>query len=276
MTQRLAPLVIGEHNGPRGRRLAVAKRAAKPRRIVVLWAAAAALGLALLIGAGWWALRSPVFAVARVETGPYRFSERQEVEAALRACLGQNLWRLRGGHVAAALADLPWVEAVRVSRRVPDTVLVALQEWRPLLVVGTAGAAEGHELLLVGDGSVRQLAVQPDSPVLPVLVDCGVAQVAPGRWRLEGCAGPALVELVEAMAATGLEQAAPVDFVRATAEGFVLVLRGRTGSLLVGEEGFADRLTRYLLARARIPAGALVDLRFADRITFVPPDPART
>jgi cell division septal protein FtsQ len=275
MSTRLPPLVIGEHHGPRGRQLAAFRRSRRPRRRLWLGLGAGLVLVGLLAYGGYWLLTSPLFAVKRIESGPYRFSSRDEVEAALGGCLGRNIWTLSRRHVAAACSTLPWVRDVRLERRIPDTLLVALGEWSPLLAVGDPSLSAGATML-VGDGSVLALPERLDAPILPLLVGGRLEEDGPGRWRLVAPDPHALLELVAAIAATGLESTHAVDFVRATRDGFVLDLQGRTGSLLLGNEDFQARLARYLMARPQIPVGAVVDLRFADRVTIVPPPPDST
>ncbi len=79
-----------------------------------------------------------------------------------------------------------------------------------------------------------------------------------------------MLALTEALAMTGFEAVAPVDFVLCRPEGFQVVLQANQGSLQVGRESFRERLERYLLTRAKVPAGAQVDLRFRDRVSFLP------
>lgn len=267
-----APLVIGEYRGPRGRRLATPRRARRRWRRIVLRLAAGFGLVGLLVWGGSWCLTAPVFAVARIETGPYRFSDQAEVEAALGACLGRNLWTLSRRDLAAVCADLPWVREIRLQRRVPDTAIVELVEWQPLLAIACADVPRG-ECYVIGDGRVLTLPDHLNPPALPVLVGAELAPGAGATRRLAAADSLAALAAVAALAATGLESVCPVDFVRLTAEGLVLVLQGRSGSLLLGHEDFQIRLARYLLARPRIPEGATVDLRFEDRITFVPASP---
>lgn len=275
MSGRSTPLVIGEYHGPRGRRLAASRRPRRGLRMMFL-RSVIALGLgAMLVWTGHWLLNAPVFAVSRVESGPYRFSERQQVERVLANSLGRNIWTLSRTQMAAACSTLPWVRDVRLQRRIPDIAVVTLLEWRPLLAVGDP-ADPGRDLFLVGDGRVLALPDGQTAPVLPLLVGTELEPEGPDRWRLAGSRPELVLELVAAMAASGLESAVPVDFVRATGDGFVVVLAGGRGSLLVGHDDFLGRLARFLLARPRIPEGAAVDLRFEDRITFVPPGPDQT
>ena len=172
--------------------------------------------------------------------------------------------------MAATFERLPWVREVRLQRRIPDTVTVELTEWRPLLAVSDP-EIPGRERLLVGDGRVLDLPAHLDAPGLPLLVGGRLETAPDGAARLVQPTPDDLLTLVAALESSGLESRCPVDFVRATPEGFVLVLQGRAGTLLLGHTDFAARLGRFLIARDRLPDGAAVDLRFEDRITFEPP-----
>jgi hypothetical protein len=268
-------LTIGTHRTDRGRDLAAPRRVRRRPRQVLARVAAVVTLVGLLAGGGYWLLTAPTFAVSRVESGRYRFSDEAAVEAALSRCLGLNIWRLTHADVDAACADLPWVRRVSVQRRLPATIVVTMTEWRPLLGVATESHPDGSQLL-VPDGRVLTAPAHLDVPALPLLVGCEPVRGPDGAWRLAGPELASVMALIEALEQTGLESDIPVDFVRHTHAGFVLELQGRAGSLLLGHEDFPRRLARYLLARERIPAGAAVDLRFEDRVTFEAPAEDRT
>ncbi|MEZ4388450.1 MAG: FtsQ-type POTRA domain-containing protein [Candidatus Krumholzibacteriia bacterium] len=227
---------------------------------------------ALLAAGAWWLLTSPRFAVARVESGPYRFTTQADLDLALRSALGHNIWTLGTADLAAACARLPWVRAVHLRRRVPDTVTVELEEWRPL--VGVASARSADLEVLIGDGRVLPWPAHLQPPGLPVLVGAALDRSDPAAPRLDAGTVVPVMAVLDALVATGFEAAYPVDFIRLTDRGVVLELERRGGSLVLGDEEFAPRLRRYLLARDRIPSGAHVDLRFQDRITFETPQSA--
>lgn len=259
-----------------GRDTVFAVRRAAPRRRFWPWrrtllgvVVAGALG-----AAGWWLVGSGAFAVARVGTGDYRFTDERALRGALTPLLGRNLWTLGQGDVRQALAGLPWVREVHVQRRLPDAVDVELIEWRPLLVVAEPGAPpEAPPLVLVEDGRVLPFPPRLPAPDLPVLTGIVVERRAGGSAELPADVRPSVLDLVEAFETSGLESAATVDFVVAGPDGWSVVLRGREATLLVGREDFADRLTRYLTARAHVDSNLIVDLRFKDRLT-VRPQPA--
>jgi hypothetical protein len=157
----------------------------------------------------------------------------------------------------------------------PATIIVTMTEWRPLLGVATGEHPDGSQVL-VPDGRVLGAPAHLDVPALPLLVGCEPVRDPDGHWRLAERDLAPVLALIGALEQTGLESDIPVDFVRRTEAGFVLELQGRAGSLLLGHDDFPRRLARYLLARERIPAGAAVDLRFEDRVTFEAPAEDRT
>jgi cell division protein FtsQ len=108
------------------------------RRLLVR--GAVALGIVAVVGAGvFWLLTAPRFAVARVETDRYRFTDRAELEWRLRWALGRNIWRFDTAAFTDSLRLLPWVRDAEVSRLLPSTLHVRLQEWRPQVVVAGGG-----------------------------------------------------------------------------------------------------------------------------------------
>ncbi len=264
-------VAIGSFRRDRVRTLARWRTPRRSRRQTAAWTAAVTATIAVLVAGAWWMLTTPTFAVARVESGPYRFSTRSEVESALRDVLGRNIWRLSAGEIGAGFAELPWVREVHARRRVPDTVVVELVEWRPLLVVASRDADPVRDLVLIGDGRVLPMPEHLDLPALPVLVGASLIGIDPGAWRIDPVRAGQVASLFEALAETGFEVECSVDFVRLTATGITLELADRAGTVHLGREAFDERLSRYLLARDRIPRGAAVDLRFADRITIASP-----
>jgi cell division septal protein FtsQ len=250
-----------------------AVRRAAPRRRRFPWRRAlAGAAVAVAFGAaGWWLVGSGAFAVARVGTGDYRFTDERALRAALTPLLGRNLWALGQDDVREALAGLPWVREAHVQRRLPGSVDVELIEWRPLLVVAEPGAPpEAPPLVLVEDGRVLPFPARLPAPDLPVLTGIVVQRRPDGAATLPPDVKPSVLELVAALASSGLEAATTVDFVVAGPDGWSVVLRGREATLLVGREQFADRLTRYLTARAHVDSNLVVDLRFKDRLTVRP------
>lgn len=234
------------------------------------------LAVALLGGGAWALTQSGLFAVARIETGAYRFTDEHQLKVALSPLLGRNLWTVSQPDLDAAATRLPWVRQVYMQRRWPKSIAVELVEWRPLLVVAEPGAPAGAPtLVLVDDGRVLPFPANLATPALPVLTGIVVERSAGGPARLPQDVAPAVLELVSAFESTGLDAVTPVDFVVARPDGFGIVLSKDAdqvsyGTLLVGREEFADRLSRYLTAREHVARDLEIDLRFKDRLTVRP------
>jgi cell division septal protein FtsQ len=260
---------------PRSDAVFAVRRAPPPRRRLPWRRVLAGTAIVAALGAGgWWLAGSGTFAVARVGTGDYRFTDERELRRALTTLLGRNLWALSQADVRQSLAGLPWIREAHVQRRLPSSVDIELIEWRPLLVVAEPGAPpDAPALVLVEDGRVLPFPPHLPAPDLPVLTGVVVERQAQGPARLPPTLAPSVLELVDALESSGLEAATTVDFVVSGPDGYGVILRGREATLLVGREGFADRLARYLTARAHVDSNLVIDLRFKDRLT-VRPQPA--
>ncbi len=212
-------------------------------------------------------LRADYFAVVRVESGSFRFTEKGQLDQLLGDYLGQNIWTVSEDQVAENLSSLPWVKDLLVFKHLPATLEVDFREWRPLLALEEQSPT-GAPLVMVEDGRVLEFPKHLPMAALPVLVGvpCQV-DTLDGQLKLAADWAPKVLALLEAMAATGLETTGPVDFLVARSEGFAIVLQNGQGRLLVGRENFSERLTRYMSAREHLKPGLQMDLRFRDRIT---------
>ncbi|MCP4572433.1 MAG: FtsQ-type POTRA domain-containing protein [bacterium] len=260
--------------GPRqpasGAGFAVRRDDGRPRRPGLRRALLAAALLAVTAGGMFWLDHSGTFAIERVETGTYRFTDAQVLESRLVELLGRRLWLVDQAEVETALADLPWLRQVVLRRRLPATLKLELTEWRPLVAVAGESTAAGPQVLL-GDGRVVPFPAHLPPPALPVLVGVPTTVDSLGAVRLEPGREGAVTDLLAAMEASGLESACPVDFLVARDEGYAIVLQEGEGTLLVGREDFVDRLERYLFARDHLEKGLEVELRFGDSIYVLRP-----
>jgi len=245
-----------------------ARKRPQPKSRRRLWVVGGLVVLVLgaLGGSSWWALHTPYFAVDRVASGAYRFTAQADLEACLSDFLGRNILTLSKSEVTDALADLPWVLDLRVSRRLPGTLEVDFREWLPLAMIESdEGAAP---LVLVQDGRLLALPEALAPAGLPVLV--GLApevDTETGSRRFPAETASSVLDLLAAVREAGLEAVHPVDFLVARPEGYAIVLQEGHGSLLVGREDFLARLNRYMAARDHLEPGLQMDLRFRDRIT---------
>ena len=246
---------------------AVRRQAKKSRRGVWLKLSALVLMLGLVSGGVFYGLNSNYFSVVRVESGSFRFTVKDDLNEVLSGCLGSNIWSLSETQVADSLSSLPWVRDLKVFKRLPGTIEVDFREWRPVLALDIQ-LKEGRSLVMVEDGRILEFPDHLPLAALPVLVGVSCApDSADGMLRLDPIWAADVLELVEAMASSGLETMGPVDFLVARPEGFAIVLEQGQGRLLVGREEFATRLDRFMAARDHLEPGLQMDLRFRDRIT---------
>jgi cell division protein FtsQ len=109
-----------------------------------------ALGLALITAAGWWVTNSPLFDMRRLRvTGNRHLSDVQVARLAGLSRATNVMW-LRSRAIAGRIEQNPWVLRARVSRTLPGTVTVAVQERRAVAVV----QARGRSVVVSGDGVV--------------------------------------------------------------------------------------------------------------------------
>jgi len=240
-----------------------------PRRTRTRAVVRTVVGVGVLCGlvvVGWWLLRAPVFAVARLESGDYRYTDAAQLQTVLEQFLGRNIWTLDTADVAARVSALPWVRQASVTRQLPHSIEVDFLEWRPLLLIEDGG---DQPAVFVEDGRVLPFPAHLVVPGLPTLV--GVEPLREGETgprRLPVAQTAQLLELVLAIEDAGLETVGAVDFVVVGTKGFSIVLQNGKGELLVGREEFRDRLERYMTARFRLASNTVYDLRFKDRITW--------
>ncbi|MPT47552.1 MAG: FtsQ-type POTRA domain-containing protein [Sphingobium sp.] len=116
--------------------------------------------------------------------------ERMDEGAVYAIALGQvdrSMLTIDIAKVRADIMRLPWVEDARISRRLPDTLVVDIVERKPAAV----WQHEGRLYLIDADGAVLE-PVAPDAmPDLPLIVGLGGNSQAPRLDRLMEAA-PAL------------------------------------------------------------------------------------
>jgi cell division protein FtsQ len=98
------------------------------------------LGLLLLLGAlAWvglqldgWASSSPRFALRTVKVQGLRRATEHELLRLAGVAPGTNLWSLDPSAVAQAMGAHPWVRTVEVTRSLPDTLQLRVEERTPV------------------------------------------------------------------------------------------------------------------------------------------------
>ncbi len=132
------------------------------------------------LGLGVWAVvNSPVFGIDRIRVEGAHELTADEVRSLADVDAGTNLVRLPVGDVAARLERSPWVRDALVERSLPATLLLRIEERRPVgWIEGPSGPA-----LVADDGTVLDGPGPGRLPVLGAVAD----PAGPGE-RLEGVA----------------------------------------------------------------------------------------
>jgi cell division protein FtsQ len=119
-------------------------------------------GLTMLAGAGWWVTNSTVFDVRSVEvTGNHHLSA-NEVAHVAAVGEGTNVLWLSAGTIERRLEADPWVLRATVSRTLPSTVTIQIEERTAVAVTGSS-----RPKLVAGDGVI--LGPAPRGSRLPVV-----------------------------------------------------------------------------------------------------------
>lgn len=181
--------------------------------------AGAMLALLLSGAAIYGVANSTAFQVGRVELEGATYTAAADVEAALAEVRGANLFQLQAAPLASAIAELDTVRAASIHLRLPDTLVVDLEEREPILV-WRAGSrsylvdAEGQLFARLGD-------VPPEGAAeLPVIDDRRAASA--------GLAIGRSISTTDLDAATRLASLVPGD-VGSTAPQLVVIVSDANG-----------------------------------------------
>jgi cell division protein FtsQ len=233
---------------------------ARPPGGLVLASATAVVALA---GLGW--LTGSGLRVREVEVVGAQVTDSAVLRRELGRAFGMPLLAVDVDALEEALRRDPWIAGVKIGRRLPDRLHVALEEAQPIFVlaagqgsVDAAGAwlppRDGLQL-----GSLPELAaprVAPDGPLTREASEavrrlCAALDRVPWIWP------------------EGLRR---VDL---DAQGGVELVTGGGALLVLGREGFEKRLRAFGAAAEHLRPGPgdRIDLRFERQIVLqAPPD----
>ncbi len=240
----------------------------------------AVLSAALLFGAYFVArslLTAEALTVTRITvTGNTRLS-RGDVLSLLDGLTGRNLllvsleeWRQR------VLAS-PWVEDAAIRRVLPGTVNVAIAERQPMGI----GRIAGVLYLLDQQGDIID-EFGPDHAEFDFPIIDGLAAAESAAAKRAEADEPAVDERRAALAMRLLaslrgrpDLAARVSQIDVTdPRDAVVILKGDTVLVRIGDDQFAERLQSYLdlapTLRKKVPQIDYVDLRFGERVYVKP------
>jgi cell division protein FtsQ len=227
----------------------------------------ACLIVGLPVGLAAWVLASPSFLVREVEIQMPengRVDDRW-VESRLRAFLGRPLLGISLAEVQGALAGNRWIAGVKISKSVPDGLVVQVVEKNPralwvqggelLFVDGLGEVIDGYSPE-VGVGSLLILEWSGEAPVPVERAEALMTELSQGRPQL-------------AAGAFTLEILAGDDF-RLYTESLPFPVLLTAGQVSTGLERL--ELAREELRRLGVRA-AEMDLRFPRRVIVQPGAP---
>lgn len=163
----------------------------------------------------------------------------------------------------------PWVEEASIRRMFPGTLVVVISERQPIGV----GRIRGRLYLLDGSGSVIDEFgpnyADLDLPVIDGMGD-GEADDSPADEERARLAGRLMGDLHRLPALA--RRVSQIDV--SDARNAIVVLKGDTVLVHVGEQRFVQRLQAYLdlvpALREQVPEIDYVDLRFDERVYVKP------
>ena len=236
--------------------------------------ARAALLLALLIYGLYRAttlvLTADALTITRIDVSGNSRLSRGEVVALLDGLRGTNMITVDLESWRQKLLSSPWVADAAVRRVLPGTVAVAISERRPMGI-----GRVGDHLYLIDDrgGIVDEFGPNYAEFDLPI-IDGLAAPPRDNGPLIDEARADLAVRLLASLQGrpdlTGRVSEIDVSDVRDA----VLLLKGDTALVRVGNEQFAERLQSYLdlapALRERIAAIDYVDLRFDERVYVRP------
>ena len=132
-------------------------------RVVLTLAAMGVLGWGLLC-LDDWASRSPHFALRTVRVRGLQRATEHELLRLAGVAPGTNLWSLDPATVAQAMGAHPWVRTVEVTRSLPDTLQLRVDERTPVAL-----ASLGDLYVVDADGAPFKRVSAAEALDLPLL-----------------------------------------------------------------------------------------------------------
>ena len=215
-------------------------------------------------------LNAQALTITRISVSGNSRMSRGEVVALLDGLRGTNMvtadlesWRQK-------LLGSPWVAEAAIGRVLPGTVAVAISERQPMGI-----GRVGNDLYLIDDrgGIIDQFGPNYAEFDLPIIDGLAAPPRDNGPLIDEVRAGFAAHVLASLQAHPNLAKLVSELDVR-DARDAVLLLKGDTTLVRLGNEQFAERLQSYLdlapALRERVAGIDYVDLRFDERVYVRP------
>lgn len=231
----------------------------------VLWSLVVVLGSA--IGLTWavyhYATTSARFAIKDVQMNVLTRVTKDQLLADSGITLGDNLFKLNAGNVEARLLKNPWVAQVRVTRHLPSSIQIELQEREAAALALVMG-----QLFLVNrQGETFKSASTEDPSDLPLItgvaVDDGPRDTALYRQRIS-----LALDVLHHYSQSHLAKSYSPQEVHLTPGGEAILTLGHKGTTLYLGVGpwskkfvMAERVLSRLQAHRSTPALIFMDNR---------------
>ncbi|MFQ6671822.1 MAG: cell division protein FtsQ/DivIB [Candidatus Tectimicrobiota bacterium] len=213
---------------------------------------------------------SPLFQAAEVEVTGLRQLERDRLLRRAGLEPAPNLLALDLQEATARLLAEPWVERVKVERRLPHRLVVEVVERTAMAVVRAPGREGSTAVLVDGQGVVLRAAEAEDHLRYPALVGAQGPAPPPGSRFADPpvAAGLAVLQATEGVPLMGRGSLAVVDCTYAER----IILRGRDSEAVVAVRGadlerkFARLKTLATELKRRHGSIRYIDLSFDRRV----------
>jgi cell division septal protein FtsQ len=269
-------VAVSAPNDKRFRRSRVAPvakrgRARRSRRLVGI----AALAVAILCGT-YVAVRAVLTAealtITRVTVSGNTRVSRGEVLSLLDGLSGRNMLLLNLEVWRRRILDSPWVEDVAIRRVLPGTVDVVIAERQP---VGVGRLGDALYLLDQRGDIIDEFGPDHADFDFPIIDGLAATEVLGANELAVDARRAALAMRLLAALHARPDLASRVSQIDVSdARDAVVLLKGDTALVRVGDGQFAERLQSYLdlapALRREVPQIDYVDLRFGERVYVRP------
>lgn len=219
---------------------------------------------------GSWVHRDAGFRVQKVMVTGCKALTEPEVIAAAKVPMARSIFDVEFAPIAQRVAALPFVQKVQVSRIFPSTVLIAVQERKPLALINHAGLwpVDAEAVVLPRLQPTRRVTDQAifDMPVLS-----GAAFLKPVENRQLAPANQRVIELLAELRSTNAMLYHSISEVNLNAKGqltFYLMERGVP--VYLGADRWTEKCERLFIFLQHVkPASGkflTIDLRYDKQI----------
>jgi cell division protein FtsQ len=270
-------MAVSAPTDKRFRRAHVTPAARRGRVRTSRWriACVALLVAVLLIGSyrlGGLVLASDALTVTRITVSGNTRLSRGEVLSLLDGLSGRNMLLVSLEEWRRKVLSSPWVEDAAIRRVLPGTVDVVIAERQPMAI----GRIGGGLYLLDQHGRViDEFGPNHAEFDLPIIDGLAAARRSGAGEPAVDDARVALAVRLSASLRDRPDLAGRVSQIDVTdVRDAVVILKGDTAQIRIGDDQFAERLQSYLdlsaALRERVPRIDYVDLRFGERVYVRP------